>query len=184
MSRLAKNAIPLPSGVQVTLNGQEVTVKGAKGQLTTIIHELYTLEIADNSVLVKLHEKLPTKVDQKAKRAFAGTTWALVRNMIQGVSEGFEKRLILKGVGYRANMQGKDLNLNLGFSHPTIYKVPVGIEIEVVSSQTEIVIRGIDKQKVGQVAAEIRSIRPVEPYKGKGIRYSDEEVILKETKKK
>ena len=177
MSRVANSPIPIPSGSEVKINGQEVTVKGNKGTLSWVVHDFVQIGQEGNSILCQ-----PANEDQ-ASEALAGTTRALVQNMVTGTSSGFEKKLVLIGVGYRASMQGKKLVLTLGFSHPVELESPEGITIE-TPSQTEIVVKGIDKQKVGQVAANIRAYRPPEPYKGKGVRYSDEVVVRKEAKKK
>ena len=177
MSRIAKAPISIPSGVNVNIDGAAVTVKGPKGTLSWNLHPTVSLTSEDQSLQV-------TPVSDKGNDwAMAGTTRALINNMVVGVSTGFERKLTLIGVGYRAQAKGKVLNLSLGFSHPIDYPVPEGIEIE-TPTPTEIVIKGSDKQRVGQVAAEIRSKRPPEPYKGKGVRYSDEQVIRKEAKKK
>ena len=177
MSRVAKAPVTVANGVTVTINGQNIEVKGSKGTLTHELHPLVTAEQNDGVVTVKpLNE-------EKQSWAQAGTARALINNMITGVSEGFEKKLTLIGVGYRAQAKGKSLDLALGFSHPVVYELPEGVTAE-TPSQTEIVIRGFDKQVVGQVAAEIRAFRPPEPYKGKGVRYADEYVIRKEAKKK
>ncbi|MCA1926581.1 MAG: 50S ribosomal protein L6 [Thiobacillus sp.] len=176
MSRVAKNPIPVPKGVEVSLvNG--VSVKGPLGSMS---------HPASPDVTVALNDGVLTfaPVGESIRaNAMAGTMRALVNNMVQGVSKGFEKRLTLVGVGYRAQAQGDALNLTLGFSHPVVHKMPAGIKVE-TPTQTEIVIKGIDRQAVGQVAADVRAYRPPEPYKGKGVRYSDEVVIKKETKKK
>ncbi|MBS3952910.1 MAG: 50S ribosomal protein L6 [Methylomicrobium sp.] len=177
MSRIAKAPIQLPSGVDIKLDGQSLTVKGAKGELTLELHKAVSLQVTDNLVQIEWNK------ENKIAQAQAGTTRAIVNNMVTGVSAGFEKRLTLVGVGYRAQAKGETLGLSLGFSHPVDYVVPAGITIE-TPSQTEILIKGNDKQRVGQVAAEIRSYRPPEPYKGKGVRYSDEKVARKEAKKK
>lgn len=177
MSRIANAPVALPKGVEVTLKGQDVTVKGPKGTLSHSVHRDVSVEQDEGEL------KFAARSGSKPAIAQAGTARALVNNLVVGVSEGFEKKLSLVGVGYRAQMQGKSLNLSLGFSHPVEYPVPEGIEIE-TPSQTEIVVRGIDKQRVGQVSAEIRRYRPPEPYKGKGVRYSDEHVVRKEAKKK
>jgi len=175
MSRIAKNPITLPSGVTLSLAGNELSVKGSKGTLQLKLHRSVKLEQSDGTVkVVPLTEEA---------WAMAGTFRALINNMVIGVSQGFSKALKLIGVGYRAQMKGSDLNMNLGFSHPIDYPVPAGITIT-VPSQTDIVISGTDKQQVGQVAAEIRAFRPPEPYKGKGVRYADENVLRKEAKKK
>lgn len=176
MSRVAKNPVTLPKGVEVTL-GNVITVKGPLGTIS---------QAASNDVAVDLKEGVlsfsPTSGSVQSN-AMAGTMRALVNNMVQGVSKGFEKKLTLVGVGYRAQAQGDALNLTLGFSHPVVHKMPAGIKVE-TPSQTEIVIKGVDRQVVGQVAADVRAYRPPEPYKGKGVRYSDEVVVKKETKKK
>jgi large subunit ribosomal protein L6 len=178
MSRVAKNPIALPAGVEVTLNGQAVKVKGPKGEMNHTVHELVEMKNED-----KVLSFAPRDAGVPGADALAGTTRALVNNMVTGVSQGFEKKLTLVGVGYRAQAQGNKLNLSLGFSHPVEYQVPQGISIE-TPSQTEIVVKGVDKQQVGQVAANIRAYRPPEPYKGKGVRYADEHVVRKEAKKK
>jgi len=177
MSRIANAPVGIPTGVEVSLNGADVSIKGAKGTLIRTVHA---------EVLVEQEgDVLKTSARSKSKKAIAlaGTTRALLNNMIVGVSQGFEKKLTLVGVGYRAKAQGKKIDLTLGFSHPVQYEVPEGIKIE-TPSQTEIVVSGADKQVVGQVAADIRAYRPPEPYKGKGVRYSDEHVARKEAKKK
>ena len=174
MSRIANSPIELPSGVEFKYQGNQVSVKGPKGNLEMDLHPSVSLEQEDNTITVKAETASATPM--------AGTMRSLVNNMVTGVSEGFEKKLTLIGVGYRAQAQGKSLNMALGFSHPIDYAVPEGINIE-TPSQTEIVVTGCDKQRVGQVAAEIRSFRPPEPYKGKGVRYSDERVVRKEAKK-
>ncbi|NND45359.1 MAG: 50S ribosomal protein L6 [Xanthomonadales bacterium] len=174
MSRIAKNPITLPKGVELQVSGAEVSVKGPKGQLRTELHPSVRLEQEDDGWKMRW--------DSDKFIAMAGTFRALVNNMVIGVSEGFEKKLQLVGVGYRAQAQGKNLNLTLGFSHPIDFAIPEGVAIE-TPSQTEIVVTGCDKQKVGQVAAEIRAFRPPEPYKGKGVRYADERVVRKEAKK-
>ena len=177
MSRVAKVPVQLPKGVEFRLDDGLAVVKGPKGELSLRV---------DPSVEV-VHEgaelQVRTPGAAKPKGAMAGTVRALLANMVQGVSEGFQKKLELRGVGYRAQAQGKVLNLTLGFSHPVAYQVPEGITIE-TPSQTEVLVKGIDRQQVGQVAADIRGYRPPEPYKGKGVRYSDEHVVLKEAKKK
>ena len=176
MSRVGKNPIQLPKGVEISL-GEMITVKGPLGSLSqkapgnvkvAVDAGMISLEPADDSIQAN---------------AMSGTLRALLNNMVNGVSKGFEKKLNLVGVGYRAQAQGDSLNLSLGFSHPVVHKMPAGIKAE-TPTQTEIVIKGIDRQKVGQVAADVRAYRPPEPYKGKGVRYSDEVVVLKETKKK
>ena len=177
MSRVAKSPVAVPAGVEVKLNGQSLTVKGGKGTLSWDIHELVTVKQQENTLTFS------GRSDVKQAWALAGTTRALVNNMVKGVSEGFEKKLELNGVGYRAKASGNVLNLTLGFSHPVDYTLPEGVKAE-TPSQTEIVLKGADKQLIGQAAAEIRAYRPPEPYKGKGIRYSDEYVRRKEAKKK
>jgi len=177
MSRVANNPVQIPAGVEVTLSGQSVKVKGSKGEMTHEIHFAVEVNQADSALTFAARDA------EQSSNALAGTTRALLNNMVMGVSQGFEKKLTLIGVGYRAQAQGKTLNLSLGFSHPVDFAVPEGVTIE-TPSQTEIVVQGIDKQKVGQVAANIRAYRPPEPYKGKGVRYSDEHVIRKEAKKK
>lgn len=176
MSRIAKQPVTLPKGAEFKLVGRTVTIKGAKGSLSLDLHNDVLVSESDGELNVSLIEKTVNK-------AIGGTTRSLLANMVKGVSEGFERKLNLIGVGYRAQSQGKALNLTLGFSHPVVYAVPEGITIE-TPSQTEIVVKGIDKQKVGQVAADIRAYRPPEPYKGKGVRYADERVVIKEAKKK
>jgi large subunit ribosomal protein L6 len=177
MSRIANYPVVLPSGVEVKLNGQDIEVKGGKGTLKMQIHSSVEVKQDQERLLFAARD------GAKQSRALAGTTRALIGNMVTGVSTGFERRLQLVGVGYRAQVQGKKLNLTLGFSHPVEYEMPEGITAE-TPTQTEVVIRGIDKQQVGQVAAEIRAMRPPEPYKGKGVRYADEQVRRKEAKKK
>jgi len=177
MSRVAKSPITLPKGVDIQLAGQDMTVKGAKGSMQLKLHDRVALEQQDGVINV-----LP-KSEDTTSWAMAGTMRALINNMVSGVSEGFSRKLELVGVGYRAQAKGKVLNLSLGFSHPVDYPVPDGIEIT-TPSPTEIIVSGCDKQKVGQTAAEIRAYRPPEPYKGKGVRYSDEHVVRKEAKKK
>lgn len=177
MSRVANNPVVLPSGVEISLSGQDIQVKGSKGSLTITAHSAVEVKQEDGRVLFAARD------GAKQSRALAGTTRALVNNMVAGVHTGFERKLQLVGVGYRAQAQGKKLNLTLGFSHPVEYDLPEGVTAE-TPTQTEVVIRGIDKQQVGQVAAEIRAFRPPEPYKGKGVRYADEMVRRKEAKKK
>src|SRR5579859_4716494 len=177
MSRIAKYPIPVPKGVEVTIASGQISVKGPLGTIA---------RAADPNVQVeKDGDKLVCKAlgNSNHANAMSGTMRALVANMVTGVSKGFEKRLGLVGVGFRAQAQGDKLNLSLGFSHPVTHQMPKGIKVE-TPQQTEVVIKGIDKQVVGQVAAEVRGYRPPEPYKGKGVRYSDERVVLKETKKK
>ncbi|MEP5764612.1 MAG: 50S ribosomal protein L6 [Halieaceae bacterium] len=175
MSRIANNPVTLPSGVEVKLDGSDLSVKGAKGTLQMVVND--GVKVAQEENTLTFAAKSSDAV------AMSGTTRALVNNMVLGVSEGFEKKLLLNGVGYRCAVQGKKLNLTLGFSHPVVYELPEGISAE-TPSQTEIVIKGIDKQAVGQAAAEVRAFRPPEPYKGKGVRYADEYVRRKEAKKK
>lgn len=177
MSRIANNPITLPKGVEFTLDGRDVTVKGSKGSMSHQLPAQVGVTQADDTLTIDYDYANTTA------RALAGTTRALLNNMVVGVSTGFERKLTLIGVGYRAQSQGKNLNLTLGFSHPVVFPIPEGIQIE-TPSQTEIVVKGIDKQVVGQVAANIREYRPPEPYKGKGVRYSDEYVARKEAKKK
>ncbi len=177
MSRVAKAPVSLPSGVEVKISSAQITVKGKQGSIDLDLHSSVAVTQEDNVL------KFAPKDGAKSSDAMAGTFRSLVNNMVTGVSQGFEKKLILQGVGYRAKASGKTLSLTLGFSHPIDYQLPADITAE-TPSQTEIVIKGVDKQKVGQVAAEIRGYRPPEPYKGKGVRYSDENVRRKEAKKK
>jgi large subunit ribosomal protein L6 len=177
MSRVAKNPVAIPKGVEVKLAEAMVSVKGPKGQLSQPLHPLVKVTQSDGSLRVE------RQGDSALARAVSGTTRALVNNMVQGVTKGFEKKLTIVGVGFRAAVQGKKLNLTLGYSHPIAYAIPDGITIE-CPDQTNIVVRGSDKQVVGQVAAEIRGYRPPEPYKGKGVRYTDEHIVRKEAKKK
>ena len=177
MSRVAKKPIEVPAGVEINLSGSQVSVKGSKGNLSLDLHADVELSQEDNVVKIK------SRREDKSAVAVSGTTRALIANMITGVTEGFERKLELRGVGYRAATQGSSLNLTLGFSHPVVFSIPEGVTIE-TPTQTEVLVKGIDKQKVGQVAAEIRAFRPPEPYKGKGVRYADERVVLKEAKKK
>ncbi|MCK4950557.1 MAG: 50S ribosomal protein L6 [Gammaproteobacteria bacterium] len=177
MSRIANSPVVIPSGVEVVISGNAVNVKGPKGAFSYDVH---------NAVDIKQDEgqlKFSARDGGKASNAMAGTMRAVVNNIVTGVTQGFEKKLQLIGVGYRAQVQGKVVNLTLGFSHPVNYEIPEGVTVE-TPSQTEIIVKGIDKQKVGQVAAEIRAYRPPEPYKGKGVRYADEHVVRKEAKKK
>lgn len=177
MSRVANSPVSVPAGVDVNLDGQKLAIKGKQGVLEHQIHDLVEMIVGDNILEFKSRAKSQESI------ALAGTTRAIVNNMVAGVSQTFEKKLTLVGVGYRAQVKGKTLNLSLGFSHPVEYEIPEGITIE-APSQTELIVKGCDKQKVGQVAANIRAYRPPEPYKGKGIRYSDEQVVRKEAKKK
>lgn len=180
MSRVAKKPIPVPSKVEINIDGQVVSAKGIKGQDQVVLHDLvsvgYTAD-ADKSLQVSANDQ------SKLANALSGTFRALIANLLHGVGHGFERKLVLVGVGYRAQAQGKVLNLTLGYSHPIQFNIPDGITIE-TPIQTEILIKGINKNLVGQVAANIRDYRKPEPYKGKGIRYSDEVIVLKETKKK
>ena len=177
MSRVAKAPVELPQGVEFNQSGVTISVKGSKGQLSMELNSEVEVKQEDKTLIVT------PRSGSRFATAVAGTTRALLANMVQGVTEGFEKKLELRGVGYRAQAQGGKLNLTLGFSHPVVYNVPEGVSVE-TPSQTEVVVTGTDKQKVGQVAAEIRRFRPPEPYKGKGVRYADERVVLKEAKKK
>lgn len=177
MSRIAKNPVVLPKGVEVALTANQVTVKGPLGSLTQFILPAVNVEKEGEALLCRALENQPNG------SAMSGTMRALVNNMVTGVTRGFEKKLTLIGVGYKAQAQGAKLNLSLGYSHPIVHEMPSGIKVE-TPTQTEILIKGIDRQLVGQVAAEVRSYRSPEPYKGKGIRYSDEVVVIKETKKK
>lgn len=174
MSRIAKAPITAPAGVDININGQDITVKGPKGTLQLNLHP--GVEISQEDSTFRFAAK------NKGAIPMAGTMRALLNNLVIGVTNGFEKKLQLVGVGYRAAVQGNKLNLQLGFSHPVEFQIPEGIKIE-TPSQTEIVVSGSDKQKVGQVSAEIRAYRPPEPYKGKGVRYADEYVARKEAKK-
>jgi len=176
MSRIANNPVVLPDGIEVNIIDSTITMKGGKGELTHSIHPSVTVKQEDNKLVMGTIE------NTRSARSMAGTTRALLQNLVTGVSEGFERKLEIIGIGYRAQAQGKLLNLTLGYSHPIDFEIPDGISID-TPSQTELVVKGIDKQKVGQVAAEIRAFRPPEPYKGKGVRYSDERVIRKEVKK-
>ncbi len=177
MSRIAKNPVAVPSGVEVTLSDGMVSVKGPMGVLTQVLTPHVRVVFEAGRLQVAAAN------DSRLARAMSGTTRALLANMVQGVSKGFEKKLTLVGVGYRAQAQGNKLILNLGFSHPVEHVMPEGVKVE-TPSQTEILIKGADKQRVGQAAAEVRAYRSPEPYKGKGICYADETVVLKETKKK
>lgn len=176
MSRIANSPVTLPQGVEVKLDGQDISVKGAKGALQLSVHP--TVEVVQEDGVLRVAAR-PGSVNL----ALAGTTRSLVNNMVVGVSQGFERKLQLVGVGYRAQAKGQVLSLALGFSHPIDYQMPEGVSVE-TPSQTDIIIKGIDKQLVGQVAAEIRDFRRPEPYKGKGVRYADELVRRKEAKKK
>ena len=178
MSRVANAPVAIPAGVDVRLDGSTLTVKGGKGSLRLAVHAAVHAAVGDGAIKFSV-----ASGGGPTAAAMAGTMRALADNMITGVSRGWEKRLQLVGVGYRAQARGDSLNLNLGLSHPVNYKIPVGIEIE-TPSQTDIVVKGIDRQQVGQVAADIRAWRPPEPYKGKGVRYTDERIVRKEAKKK
>ncbi|WP_299946508.1 50S ribosomal protein L6 [uncultured Microbulbifer sp.] len=177
MSRIANSPIVVPAGVSIDLKGQDIAVKGSNGNLSMVIHGDVTVSQADSQLT------FAARNNSKQAKALSGTTRALVNNMVVGVSTGFEKKLQLLGVGYRAKAAGKKVNLTLGFSHPIDYQLPEGVTAE-TPSQTEIVLKSSDKQLLGQVAAEIRAFRPPEPYKGKGVRYTDERVYRKEAKKK
>lgn len=177
MSRVAKNPVTVPAGVEVKFGTDSITVKGKNGELSLPLASNVAIELNDNQLTFAVKE------NSKQANAMSGTLRALVNNMVKGVSEGFEKKLQLIGVGYRAQAQGKTLNLSLGFSHPIVYEMPEGVSVQ-TPSQTEIVLTGADKQAVGQVAAEIRAYRSPEPYKGKGVRYVGEVVAMKEAKKK
>ena len=177
MSRIAKQPIEVPSGVELSINGLELSAKGPKGSLSVTLHDSVEVKNEGNVLTFSPRD------DKKSSMAVTGTIRSVVSNIVTGVSSGFEKKLVLVGVGYRAQLQGKNLSLSLGFSHPVIYPVPVDIEIEAVTA-TEITVRGCDKQQVGQVCAEIRAFRPPEPYKGKGVKYAGEQIVRKEAKKK
>jgi len=177
VSRVAKNPVVLPKNVEVKISGKLITVKGKQGELKQQVHTLVDVMQQEGMIVVA-----PTNSGLESN-ALAGTTRALIKNMVHGVSEGFERKLVLVGVGYRAKAQGKMLNLAVGFSHPVDITMPEGVTVE-TPSQTDIILKGSDKQVVNQVAANIRAVRPPEPYKGKGIRYSDEQITLKEAKKK
>lgn len=177
MSRIAKQPISVPNGVTLTQQDAIIVVKGPKGELKHNLHPLVAIEQADNVIRVKALESSKNSVTQ------SGTARALIHNMVTGVSQGFEKKLTLIGVGYRAKVQGRVVEMTLGFSHPVLHNIPEGVTVE-AASQTELVVKGCDKQLVGQVAADLRAYRPPEPYKGKGVRYADEQISLKEAKKK
>ncbi len=177
MSRVGKNPIPVPANVEVTLSASAVSVTGPLGTLQHTLNSDVSIERDGDNLLVKV-----TNASKQAN-AMSGTMRALLANMVHGVTKGFEKKLLLVGVGYRAQAAGEMLNLTLGFSHPVAHRMPEGIKVETLS-QTEILIKGINKQQVGQVAAEVRAYRKPEPYKGKGVRYADEVIVIKETKKK
>ncbi len=177
MSRVAKAPVAIPAGVTITLSGQDIKVKGPVGELSRTIHEFVAVSQEDNEI------KVTVSSDHKHAWMQAGTTRSLINNMVEGVSKGYEKKLVLQGVGYRAKVSGKSLDLSLGFSHPIKHTIPEGITCE-TPKQTEITLKGADKQLVGQTAANIRAYRKPEPYKGKGVRYADEIVRRKEAKKK
>ena len=177
MSRVGKSPVALPEKVEVTIGADRISVKGPLGTLAQ--------QLTPNVKVEKIENRLEIKVNDNSRQANAisGTTRALIANMVHGVSKGFERKLTLVGVGYRAQAQGDKINLTLGFSHPVVHQLPQGVKAE-TPTQTEIIIKGADKQQVGQVAADVRNYRPPEPYKGKGVRYADERIVLKETKKK
>jgi large subunit ribosomal protein L6 len=177
MSRIANYPVVVPDKVEVTLSHGEISVKGPLGTLTQAVSDKVKIERIENQLEFKMNE------NSRQANALAGTVRALVANMVTGVTKGFERKLTLVGVGYRAAAAGDKINLTLGFSHPVVHQLPAGIKAE-TPTQTEILIKGTDKQVVGQVAAEVRHYRPPEPYKGKGVRYADEKIVLKETKKK
>jgi len=177
MSRIAKKPVEIPSGVEVSVVGQTVNVKGTKGAVIFEAHPSVEVLNEDNAIT------FAARAGQSNGHAMSGTVRSLVNNIVTGVSKGFERKLLLVGVGYRAQVKGSQLNLSLGFSHPVEYQIPEGIKIE-TPSQTEVIVSGIDKQQVGQVCANIRAYRPPEPYKGKGVKYADERIIRKEAKKK
>lgn len=178
MSRVAKQPVALPQGVTATISAESVTVKGGKGTLSLPLNARHVKVVQDGNVL-----KIEKASEEREADMIAGSTRAHLANIVLGVSKGYERKLELVGVGYRAQAQGKNLNLTLGFSHPVVYVAPEGITIE-TPTQTEIVLKGSDVQKIGQVAADIRAFRPPEPYKGKGVRYAGEKIELKEAKKK
>ena len=177
MSRVGKRPVPIPSGVTASVEGQTVKMKGPKGQLQFVVHDDVEVKFEDGAV------KVAPKLETNRAQAMYGTARAQVANLVEGVTKGFEKKLEITGVGYRAALQGKNLQLALGFSHDVVYETPQGITIA-VPKPTEIVVSGIDKQQVGQVASEIRGYRPPEPYKGKGVKYANEKIVRKEGKKK
>ncbi len=177
MSRVGKMPIPLPAGVEVSITAEKITVKGSQGTLSLPLTGQVVIKNEDSALMFSPGD------ESREANAMSGTVRALVNNMVNGVSKGFEKKLALVGVGFRAQAQGDKLNLSLGFSHPVVHEMPAGVKCE-TPTQTEIIIKGIDRQKVGQVAAEVRAYRSPEPYKGKGVRYVDEVVVIKETKKK
>ncbi len=177
MSRVGNNPVAIPGGVEVKLAGGDLSIKGPLGTMNYSLHPSVTVDREGDTLVFKPREGVENA------NAFSGTMRALVNNMMTGVTKGFEKKLSLVGVGYRAQAQGDKLNLSLGFSHPVVYQLPEGVKAE-TPTQTEIIIKGIDKQRVGQVAAEVRAYRSPEPYKGKGVRYAGEKVVIKQTKKK
>lgn len=177
MSRVAKNPVKLPAGVTVTFDGNKINVKGSKGNLERNLHQAVSVKLADNTLYFE------AEGDSDSANALAGTTRAVVNNMVKGVSDGFVKELQLVGVGYKAQAKGNVLSLTLGHSHPINYDVPKGITVD-TPTQTEVVVKGVDKELVGQVCADIIAFRPPEPYKGKGVRYKGQQIILKEAKKK
>ena len=177
MSRVANNPVSIPEGVDVAISGKDIHVKGAKGELSMTLHQLVDVLQEEGKLTLRTVE------NSKTAKALAGTFRSLVSNMVAGVSTGFAKELELQGVGYRAQLRGKTLSLSLGFSHPVVYEIPEGIDIE-TPSQTQVIVKGINKQLVGQVSAELRAFKPPEPYKGKGVRYLNEYVKRKEAKKK
>ena len=181
MSRVAKSPITIPDGVEVSQSGEVLTVKGKLGEIIMNVHSSVTIKNTDN--VLPFFPAKNSEIEEKNAWAQAGTARANTFNLIKGVTEGWEKKLTLIGVGYRAQSRGKVLSLTLGFSHPVNYDLPDGVSVE-TPSQTEVVVKGIDKQKVGQAAAEIRAFRPPEPYKGKGVRYTNEQVVRKDAKKK
>jgi len=176
MSRIANQPVSIPKGVEASISGNNIHIKGQKGEFSYAVHSHVTVLREEDVLKVSVVNK------SKFAKALSGTTRALLQNMVTGVSDGFQKKLDIIGVGYRAQAQGNKLNLTLGFSHPVEFEVPEGITVE-TPTQTEILVKGIDKQKVGQVAANIRAYRPPEPYKGKGVKYSDERIVRKEAKK-
>ncbi len=177
MSRIGKIPVSIPEGVTATVDGQKVTAKGPKGELVFVVNEEVLVKMEEGTVIVSPRD------DSKGARSKWGMSRTMISNIVSGVKDGFEKKLEINGVGYRAAMQGKDIKLTLGFSHEVIYRVPEGINV-VCPKPTEITVSGIDKQRVGEVAAKIRSYRPPEPYKGKGVKYADETIFRKEGKKK
>jgi large subunit ribosomal protein L6 len=176
MSRIAKAPVNIPKGVEVKISGQTIDIKGSSGALSHRVHALVSVTVDDAQI------KVSAKDASKQSKALSGTTRAVLDNMVEGVAQGFERKLEIVGVGFRAQVEGKNLDLSLGYSHPISFEIPEGITIE-TPSQTEIIVKGIDKQHVGQVAANIRAYRKPEPYKGKGVRYDDEHVVRKEAKK-